>query len=183
MKMNGKLRSQRAGHRSAVKRLLKKFNEEIQKSEEERDTNEVKSTIKSLTNKRTILEDLDARILDYTPEEDVEKEIEDADGYVFEIEKTLSKFETFSQSNMHAQPATNQTEFSLNPNAPAFPEGSSSYLHPMQNQTLPLYSSQGNFSNTSTNSSQYHKLPKLNMPTFDGNILNWQSFWDSFSSA
>ena len=25
------------------------------------------------------------------------------------------------------------------------------------------------------------KLPKLDVPTFDGNIINWQSFWDQFS--
>lgn len=27
------------------------------------------------------------------------------------------------------------------------------------------------------------KLPKLNVPSFDGNILKWQEFWDSFHSA
>ena len=25
------------------------------------------------------------------------------------------------------------------------------------------------------------KLPKIDVPTFDGNILNWQSFWEQFS--
>ena len=149
----------------------------------ERDINEIKSTIESLTNKRKILEDLDTRILDETAEEDVSKEIEieDADGYVFDIIKTLCKLETFNQqSNVQAQPTTNQTGFSINHNAHEFSEGSNSYLHSTQNQYMP---SQGNFSTTSANSSQYHKLPKLNMPTFDGNVLNWQSFWDSFSSA
>ncbi|XP_063447979.1 uncharacterized protein LOC134727528 [Mytilus trossulus] len=29
----------------------------------------------------------------------------------------------------------------------------------------------------------YHKLPKLNLPTFGGNMLEWQPFWDSFSAA
>ena len=24
------------------------------------------------------------------------------------------------------------------------------------------------------------KLPKLDIPTFDGNILNWRSFWERF---
>ena len=38
-------------------------------------------------------------------------------------------------------------------------------------------------SNSSVNSSNFHKLPKLNLPTFDGNVLEWQSFWDSFDSA
>ena len=34
-----------------------------------------------------------------------------------------------------------------------------------------------------TNASIYHKLPKLNLPSFDGNMLDWQPFWDSFSAA
>ena len=32
-------------------------------------------------------------------------------------------------------------------------------------------------------SSQFHKLPKSKMKTFDGNILNWQSFCDSYETA
>jgi len=27
------------------------------------------------------------------------------------------------------------------------------------------------------------KLPKLNLPTFDCNLLHWQEFWDIFDSA
>jgi hypothetical protein len=33
------------------------------------------------------------------------------------------------------------------------------------------------------NGSNFHKLPKLDLLTFEGNILDWQSFWDSFDSA
>ena len=28
----------------------------------------------------------------------------------------------------------------------------------------------------------YSRLPKLSLPTFDGNPLEWQTFWDSFST-
>jgi hypothetical protein len=28
-----------------------------------------------------------------------------------------------------------------------------------------------------------HKLPKLSLPKFNGNRLEWQSFWDSYSSG
>ena len=31
--------------------------------------------------------------------------------------------------------------------------------------------------------SDYHKLPKLNLPTFSGSTLDWLSFWDSYESA
>ena len=27
------------------------------------------------------------------------------------------------------------------------------------------------------------KLPKLSLPTFDGNVLHWQEFWDVFDAA
>ena len=29
----------------------------------------------------------------------------------------------------------------------------------------------------------YTRLPKLLLPTFDGQALQWQSFWDSFTAA
>ena len=31
--------------------------------------------------------------------------------------------------------------------------------------------------------SSHHKLPKLILPAFDGSILQWQTFWDSFESS
>ncbi|XP_053388319.1 uncharacterized protein LOC123543829, partial [Mercenaria mercenaria] len=39
------------------------------------------------------------------------------------------------------------------------------------------------FKKNHTNSSVYHRLPILDLPRFDGNILDWQSFWDSYESA
>ncbi|XP_033762684.1 uncharacterized protein LOC117344144 [Pecten maximus] len=38
-------------------------------------------------------------------------------------------------------------------------------------------------SSSSSVSSQFHKLPKLILPTFDGDILQWKTFWDSFQST
>ncbi|XP_060568771.1 uncharacterized protein LOC132727352 [Ruditapes philippinarum] len=32
-------------------------------------------------------------------------------------------------------------------------------------------------------SAQYHRLPKLSLPKFNGDILSWQTFWDSFEST
>lgn len=29
----------------------------------------------------------------------------------------------------------------------------------------------------------YSRLPKLDLPTFDGNPLQWQTYWESFSTA
>ena len=35
----------------------------------------------------------------------------------------------------------------------------------------------------STNSSANHRLPKLALPIFMGNLLKWQTFWDTFQTA
>ena len=32
-------------------------------------------------------------------------------------------------------------------------------------------------------SANYHRLPKLNLPMFDGDVQTWQTFWDSFEST
>ena len=36
---------------------------------------------------------------------------------------------------------------------------------------------------TSSNSAQYYRLPKISLPYFSGDILQWQSFWDSYEST
>jgi hypothetical protein len=40
-----------------------------------------------------------------------------------------------------------------------------------------------NLTTNTTTLSNASRLPKLILPTFDGNILNWQSFWDSYGAA
>ena len=36
---------------------------------------------------------------------------------------------------------------------------------------------------SSSNSAQYYRLPKISLPSFSGDILQWQSFWDSYEST
>jgi hypothetical protein len=64
-----------------------------------------------------------------------------------------------------------------------------SYLSPLaetfeinRNQTS-SFTSQQMYEPIEGSSSQFHKLPKLEIKTFDGNILYWQSFWDSYETA
>ena len=41
----------------------------------------------------------------------------------------------------------------------------------------------GNVSNITLNSANYYRLPKLSLPTFNGNVQTWQTLWDSFEST
>ena len=66
------------------------------------------------------------------------------------------------------------TQSSVNPLAETFDIN--------RNQTS-SFNSQQMYEPIPCSSSQFHKLPKLEMKKFDGNILNWQSFWDSYETA
>ncbi|XP_033745622.1 uncharacterized protein LOC117331136 [Pecten maximus] len=165
--MSSKLKAVRAGHRSTVTKLFKKIN--VEDSTEVKDIQEIESVITLIKKKQTILADLDKIILDQTSEDDIEDEIEEADRYVLEIESKLARITKrlcTITSSYHSPSNVNVSV--LNPNATEF-QHSNPY--------------QSSFSSSSTSSSQYHKLPKLSLPTFDGNLLNWQSFWDSFFRA
>ncbi|XP_071176443.1 uncharacterized protein [Mytilus edulis] len=179
--MTTKLKSIRAGHRSAVSRILRRF-EERSETEDKPEEDELETILDTLKEKQDILKDLDKNILDSVQEEDIEQEILDTDEYKFNLETKIRKIRKFIQA---------QTS-NLNAAARSF-SPHNEILQPIQNVGI-VYSirddSQNtdlNFtslrSNSSVNSSNFHKLPKLNLPTFDGNVLEWQSFWDSFDSA
>ena len=38
-------------------------------------------------------------------------------------------------------------------------------------------------SSSSVNSVKFYRLPKISLPCFNGDILQWQSFWDSYGST
>ncbi len=44
-------------------------------------------------------------------------------------------------------------------------------------------SSQGHNNSASSSNSSNHRLPKLTLPTFMGNPLKWQTFWDTYKIA
>ena len=49
--------------------------------------------------------------------------------------------------------------------------------------TSPLLTTSGNLTESQTDNNVKMKLPKLSLPTFDGDILKWQEFWDVYSTA
>ena len=52
------------------------------------------------------------------------------------------------------------------------------------NEDDALYTLQATLdASSSTSDGKVVKLPKLDVPTFDGNILNWRAFWEQFCAA
>ncbi|XP_063436092.1 uncharacterized protein LOC134717532 [Mytilus trossulus] len=170
----------RVGHRGAARRVTSKIEEELEKETTQRD--EIESLCETLKKKRDILSELDNEILEEIAEENMEAEIEDSDRYVLDIERILTKIRNSSSSKQKTKSNETSSNQNLNPNAADFVFINSTSTcntpHPMQNNGMQYRSSM-----SATNSSIYHKLPKLNLPYFNGNLLKWQPFWDAYQST
>ena len=188
--MDKKLKAVRVGHKGMVTKLFRKFDEIQEKTEVT--YNEVSTLLDAVTQKKEILVDLNGKILEQTAEEDVLEEMEDSDEYMYNLELKLREIRTLAQTCQNlsvpaSAPAPSSAasdSTTLNPHAniyvppivqptiaPSAPLNAPSYVHNQPSMSL------------SSTRSDYHKLPKLNLPTFEGDILNWQSFWDSYESA
>ena len=159
-----KLKAIRAGNRSAITRLFRKIDE----LDPEMDVNEsVQRIINAIAEKQRVLTDINERILEETSVEDIENEITDTDEYMFDLQTKVSDVSKLINTNVQIT-TDNQN---LNQN---------------QTQQETIFQQASNFEIppvTSNTANHSHRLPKLDLPKFGGNILEWQSFWDAYETA
>lgn len=87
-------KSIRAGHKRAVSRILRRFDERSE-SKEKPEEDELESIVDTLKEKQYVLKDLDKNILECVQEEDIEEEILDKDEYKFNLETKILKIRKF----------------------------------------------------------------------------------------
>ncbi|XP_071127721.1 uncharacterized protein [Mytilus edulis] len=181
--MDTKMKAVRAGHKGAVTKLLKKF-EEIQQSSEA-DYEEISTLLEVVTQKKRTLENINEKILEQTSDEDVAVEIQESDEYMFNLEYKLRQITKLSKSVQNQSfPANEPISSNLNPHADNFIQSvPSTFISQPSTSANQQYTHSSNSRASSSANSEYHKLPKLNLPIFTGDILDWQSFWDSYETA
>ena len=186
MEPDSKLKSVRAGHKGAITKLLKKFDDHGSDFEED----DLLTLIDTLSVKRDILVSINERIIQQTTEEEIADEIADSDEYMFDLDRKIRKIKKLAKSCTQ--------EKVLNPNADNFipitqtpsvnhvalssenAEPTHAHTSLQSSESIPFTQ----FTHQSSSVySDYHKLPKLNLPTFSGSTLDWLSFWDSYESA
>ena len=178
-----KLKAIRGGHKSAVTRLINRTDEKI--AENDVGDQELSAVIETFVKKRNLLKTLDGEILEVTEVEDMEQEIMDTDEYNLHLDITIRRYKEPKSSKNQTTVGEVFTIPTMLPNIQS--------MHDINQNTNPSHSQPfipNSFDNTrqpvvDTNPSHrfYHRLPTLDLPTFSGDILLWQTFWESFESS
>ncbi|CAG2251730.1 unnamed protein product [Mytilus edulis] len=116
--MSTKLKGTRSGHRSALTRLLRRFDDV--KSNEEFDRDELSTILDLIIDKQRYLSDLNTQIISELSEEELEAEISDSDEYSITLETKIRKMRKFLEPTARTSYSLPVTDSSLNPLAQSF---------------------------------------------------------------
>ena len=161
--------SQRLG----LKKIIERFIEKLAEAKEEDDMLQYETTVEALQNKVCSLQSLNEKILSLTDAESTPDEMLESEEYTFDLEVKLRKCRQYLLQKSTIKDA----EVVPTQRCEAQPQDTQSRNENSSN------SSRQPFPVPSNSNTQFSKLPKLTLPKFDGDLLQWQPFWDSFDSS
>ena len=184
------LKPVRGGHRSAVTKLINRTDEKLES--EQVKPSDLSAIIDSLIKKQKTLQTLDDQILELTDRESVAQEISDTDDFNLQLEITIRRYKEIllstdtvsftptTEAISHTNVSTHPTIHHVNTNQ--------YHTHPLTNTvshsfTDPMSQPAGMSYNAPQQHRFYHKLPTLELPSFSGDVILWQTFWESFEST
>ncbi|XP_060594283.1 uncharacterized protein LOC132748688 [Ruditapes philippinarum] len=172
-----KLRSVREGQRRCVEIQV----ERIERGKENSSMIEFNAILEAIVRKAETIKSLNEKILELTEVIDIEEEIVSSEEYGLTLEIKVRELRAYSenrksnteeQQNAYSEPSNPQNKNQ---------DGSGSLIE--NNNVNNGNNSLQNVSTFHSNTSLYQRLPKLSLPVFSGDILEWQSFWDAFDSS
>ena len=183
-----RLRASRNAYRSHLTKLSQKVDELLDSSEALNDSQiaALCTSLEKLSRKGETLRELDIKITQAIEDPDeVETEVYEAEEIQDTILERTDQIKRFlKHSEVTAKVTTEPHPLSGNslPSS-SFSATATTFIPLTQppQDTLPSSSSHGSV--TSQSSHSVSRLPKLSLPTFSGDPLSWQTFWDCFSAA
>ena len=169
-----KLKKRRSAQKSVITRQITKLGETD-------DMDHFQTIIKSLQTKYAALEQLNENIFSFTDEDDYKPEMVDAEDFLLDLKLKLQDFQKKMSANADIPPPLLHPEEPPLEQQPSRDHSNSASDDSSATTRYRTYVS--NSSVNSSQSSQFHKLQKLSLPFFTGNILEWQTLWDSFESS
>lgn len=145
----------RSGHRASATRILGQITTSLAGTPP--DIDRLSMLKLTLEEKLDVLKGFDAEITELTPEDSLDDEIQQSDEYKERIYEALSRINRAMKTT---------TAPSMVPTIPTTAE-----------VRTPPPTSESHERGTKV------KLPELTLPHFNGNLMKWPSFWDSYESA
>ncbi|XP_060588880.1 uncharacterized protein LOC132744245 [Ruditapes philippinarum] len=155
-----KLRSVREGQRRCIEIKL----ERIERAKENSSMIEFNAIFEAIISGAETINSLNEKIIELTEVTDIEEEIISSEEYGLTLEIKVRELQAYSKAT--------------NPQI-QMEDRSGSSIENVNNGNSSLQ----NVSTFHSNTSLYQRLPKLSLPVFSGDILEWQSFWDAFDSS
>ena len=195
-----RLRSSRRGYRTHLRRLTSRVTEILEQDNHScAEITGLKDLREQLQRKKDILINLDESVVGLIEGEDkLEAEVCEAEDIQALISENISQINGFLELRERQPPeqpivkveAVVQTQRQVIPETPLIqPVNQSSHLSPVSllserdNEDPPSNETDHNTSPHPRSSQGITRLPKLNIPNFSGESLQWQSFWDCFEAA
>ena len=194
------LRASRRAHRAHLTRIYGKIASILESdgAPNERNTATLQTSLEQIEAKRTIILELDTAIRATIEDENaLESEILDAEEIVFIIAEKIAFIRAVlarpQPSSTETPPPPSESVLTSGPvtppATPAIPSPTDHSLSddppvPVATLTRPPSTDRTEGHIVPASSSQNaSRLPKLTLPRFGGDPLQWQTFWDSFESA
>ena len=172
----------RAGHRSSATRILAQVEGEL--TGDTPDVERLDAFRTTLTEKKDILRGLDTEILELVTEEELETEIGQSDEYNERIHLALVRINKALEPRPTPTPTTTRPR--SRPTTPVEPDEPRETVDAREPATPepPADRTREEIpSVASTPTGTRVKLPKIVLPRFSGNVMQWPSFWDSYNSS
>lgn len=176
-----KQKKKRSAKKAVISRQLQKLEDSFD------DDVHFQTILQTLQTKFSALEEMNENILTLTDEDEYEAEMLETEDYMLDLKLRIRDLEAQQRKPaadvIQPPPLFNPVETPQeelrrnNSNSANTDETSSKTTDNTSGRHV------SDISVNSSQSSQFHKLPKLTLPIFTGNILEWQTFWDSFESS
>jgi hypothetical protein len=142
---------------------------------------EILTILNSLSRKRQSLLELNDRLLETLPNEELEDEI----SKTFQVDCKIRQAEKLTENFLSHEKQNTKIQSTLNANAECFTseicDNISSNKSAALNSHVPLPATNVNYGLPVA--SVDNRLPKLDLPLFHGDILEWNTFWDTYEST
>ena len=167
----------RRAYRNHLKKLVSKVAEITElfdsNSSSKPDSTALTDLRKQLERKQTILTELDTKIsTPITDKDELEREIIEFEEYFFLMATNIARIAHLLEACSISEPLIDR---------PPHPVTTESH-DPIDSQTSPG-DSRHDLAAVHPKPQDIIRLPKLTIPVFSGDILNWKSFWDCFETA